>query len=109
MLKKCCICACLILMVSFLPVRSHAGSPLQVVLYDSLIGAGIGALVGASTLAFMDNPSDNTIRIAQGASIGLICGLAFGLYEISPMFYTMRTPAGEKEWVYGLQVGIPFK
>ncbi|MDT8273593.1 MAG: hypothetical protein RRA35_10435 [Desulfomonilia bacterium] len=96
-------------MVSFLPVRSHAGSPLQVVLYDSLIGAGIGALVGASTLAFMDNPSDNSIRIAQGASIGLICGLAFGLYEISPMFYTMRTPSGETGWVYGLQVGIPFK
>lgn len=109
MMKKICLCACLIVMVSFIPVRSHAGSPLQVVLYDSLIGAGIGALVGASTLAFMDKPSDNYIRIAQGTSIGMVCGLAFGLYEISPMFYTMRTPAGERDLVYGLRIGIPLK
>ncbi|MGC9323539.1 MAG: hypothetical protein ACP5G0_02205 [Desulfomonilia bacterium] len=109
MMKKLSICVLLIVLISVLPARSHAGSSLEVVLYDSVIGAGIGALVGAATLAFMDHPNEHYERIAQGASIGLICGLGFGLYEISPMFYTMQSPAGETERVYGLRVAIPFR
>ena len=91
------------------PGTSHAQSSLEVVLWDSLLGAGIGALVGAATLAFMDHPGDHLERIAQGASVGLIGGIAFGFYEISPVFYTSVDPSGRKERLYGLQVTVPLK
>jgi hypothetical protein len=108
-MKKACVSIALGLMLLILPCASHAQSSLEVVLYDSLVGAGIGALVGAATLAFVDHPSDRLERIAQGASIGLIGGIAFGFYEISPVFYTSVDPAGNKERVYGLAVTVPLK
>jgi len=108
-MKKTIVILSLVLSLFALPAQSHAGSSLEIVLWDSLMGAGIGGLVGAATLAFMDNPNDHLARIAQGASIGLICGLGFGIYEISPMFYTTTTPSGKKARVYGLRVNIPLQ
>lgn len=84
-----------------------ASSSLEVVLTDSLWGAGIGALAGAATLAFMDHPGDHLERIYQGAAIGLFIGMAFGVYELSPMFYSYTTPSGERETVYGLMYTVP--
>ena len=108
-MKKLIVTLSLALALFALPARSHAGSSLEIVLWDSLLGAGIGALVGAATLPFMEHPNDHLNRIAQGASVGLICGLGFGLYEISPMFYTQTTPSGKKERIYGLRVTIPLQ
>jgi hypothetical protein len=106
-MKKVIISLALMLALFALPTQSRAGSSLEVVMWDSLMGAGVGALVGAATLAFMEHPGDHLERIAQGASVGLICGLGFGIYEISPMFYTTTTPSGKRERVYGLQLRMP--
>ncbi|HPR50947.1 MAG TPA: hypothetical protein PLU81_04120 [Deltaproteobacteria bacterium] len=108
-MKKMIVCLAFVLALFALPAPSHAGSSLEVVFWDSLMGAGIGALVGGASLAFMDHPGDHLERIAQGASVGLVCGLGFGIYEISPMFYTSTMPSGKKERVYGLQVNIPLQ
>jgi hypothetical protein len=106
-MKKVIIFLALMLALFALPTQSRAGSSLEVIMWDSLMGAGIGALAGAATLAFMEHPGDHLERIAQGASVGLICGLGFGIYEISPMFYTTTTPSGKRERVYGLQLRMP--
>ena len=108
-MKKMLVSFAFVLAIFALPAPSHAGSSLEIVFWDSLMGAGIGALVGGAALAFMDKPGDHLERIAQGASVGLVCGLGFGIYEISPMFYTTTTPSGKKERVYGLQVMVPLK
>jgi NhaP-type Na+/H+ or K+/H+ antiporter len=108
-MKKAFVSIALALSLFVLPGTSHAQSSLEVVLWDSLLGAGIGALVGTATLAFMDHPGDHLERIAQGASVGLIGGIAFGFYEISPVFYTSVDPSGRKERLYGLRVTVPLK
>ncbi|HON37518.1 MAG: hypothetical protein ACOX3E_15335 [Desulfomonilia bacterium] len=108
-MKKAFVTMALVLSLFVLPSTSNAQSSLEVVLWDSLLGAGIGALVGAATLAFMDHPGDHLERIAQGASIGLIGGIAFGFYEISPVFYSSVDPAGNRERIYGLRVTVPLK
>jgi hypothetical protein len=107
-MKKIVMILALCLALVSLPVSSRAASSsLQVVLIDSLWGAGIGALAGAATLAFMDHPSDHYERIYQGAAVGLFIGMGFGVYELSPMFYSYTTPAGKKETVYGLTLNVP--
>lgn len=109
-MKKAVVILALCIAFTFLPHDSRAASSsLEVVLIDSLWGAGIGALAGAATLAFMDHPSDHYERIYQGAAVGLFVGLGFGVYELSPMFYSYTTPAGEKETIYGLTLNIPLK
>ena len=108
-MKKAFVTMALVLSLFVLPSTSNAQSSLEVVLWDSLLGAGIGALVGAATLAFMDHPGDHLERIAQGASVGLIGGIAFGFYEISPVFYSSVDPAGNGERLYGLRVTVPLK
>jgi len=89
------------------PVCKAASSSLEVVLTDSLWGAGIGALAGAATLAFVDDAGDHTARIYQGAAIGLFLGMAFGVYELSPMFSSYTSPDGNREMIYGLSLRIP--
>lgn len=108
-MKRILVSIALVLSLFVLPAQSQAASSLEIVFWDSLMGAGMGALVGTATLAFMNNPGDHLERIAQGASIGLICGLGFGVYEISPMFYTTTTPSGQKERVYGLRLTAPLQ
>jgi hypothetical protein len=110
-MKKVLILVAICLALCSLPQEGRAASStsLEIVLWDSLLGAAIGSLVGAATLPFMDHPNDHYNRILQGASLGLLCGLGFGVYEISPMFYTTTTPSGQKERVYGLTVNIPLK
>ncbi len=109
-MKKIIIVFALIAAVFVCPCRSSAAeSSLDIVLYDGLVGAGIGALAGAATLAFMDHPGDHLMRIPQGASIGLLCGIAFGVYEIRPVYYTDSRPDGSKEKVYGMVFSMPLK
>ncbi len=108
-MKKCVIKLSLCLAVFMLPQQGRAAQTLEVVLVDSLWGAAIGGLIGGATLAFMDHPGDHLDRIYQGAAVGVICGVAFGLYEIRPMFSSYTTPAGQKEYLYGLNLRIPLK
>ena len=46
-------------------------------------GTGIGAAVGAVSLITEDKPSDHTVNIARGASLGLYGGIGYGVWEIS--------------------------
>lgn len=107
-MKRLVCCAVLALSLVSLPTPSPAASQLQVVAEDSLWGALIGTLVGTATLAFRDHPSDHLDVIYKGASIGLVCGIAFGVYEISPVFYGYRDPV-TKETTYALGITIPLK
>ena len=44
-------------------------------------GTAIGAGAGAVTLAFEEKPSDHTVNVARGASLGLYAGIAYGLLQ----------------------------
>lgn len=55
-------------------------SELRTVLLSSAYGAGAGALVGVTALAFSDNPGQNLSLVARGASLGLYVGLGVGIY-----------------------------
>lgn len=46
--------------------------------WGTLAGAGAGIL----SLAFEDRPSDHTINIARGASLGLYGGIIYGVIEL---------------------------
>ena len=89
-------------------VQARAASSLQVVMEDALWGAAIGTMVGAATLPFMEHPSEHYDRLAKGAGLGLIGGLAFGAYEIAPVFYATKDPVS-KETVYGFMLSLPLK
>jgi hypothetical protein len=108
-MKKGLIIISLCLALFMLPGQSQAAPALEVVLVDSLWGAGIGTLVGAATLAFMDKPSNHLARIYQGTAAGILCGVAFGMYEIRPTYYSYNSPSGQKEYVYGVSFSIPLK
>jgi hypothetical protein len=112
-MKKIIAIAAFVLAAAFSPsVSSAAGPekpPLEVVLYDGLIGGAIGAVAGTATLAFMDHPGDHMNRVVQGAAIGTLCGMAFGFYEIRPVLYTYTDHSGRREMAYGLAVNLPLK
>ena len=107
-MKKLRVCLLLAAFVMGMALPARAESSLKVVFEDALWGAAIGTLVGAGTLAFMDTPSDHYERLAQGAAIGLVLGVGFGVYEIAPVFYTLRAP-GSQERIYGLNLVVPLK
>lgn len=107
-MKKMIISIVLALSLFSLPAESFAASQLQVVAEDSLWGALIGGLVGTAALAFRDHPSDHYDLIYKGTSVGLVCGVAFGIYEISPVFYGYRDPV-TKETIYAFGLTIPLK
>lgn len=64
-------------------VKTTQASELRTVLMSSAYGAGAGALVGVTALAFSDNPGQNLNLVARGASLGLYAGLAVGIYMVS--------------------------
>jgi len=103
-MKRMLIIMVLGLALCSLPQESQAAptSSLELVFWDCLLGAGIGALVGTASLAFASHASDHYDHIAKGASIGLICGLAYGAWEIRPMYTLNTTPSGQKDRLYGL-------
>lgn len=47
-------------------------------------GMAIGTAVGTVTLAFEEKPSEHTINIARGASLGLYGGIAYGMLQMNP-------------------------
>jgi len=112
-MKKIIALLAFVLAVFVLPCPSQAAGPgdpsLEVVLYDSLVGAGIGALAGTATLAFMDHPGDHLDRVYQGAAIGMLCGMVFGMYEIRPVLYSYTNHSGKRDTAYGLAFTMPLK
>jgi hypothetical protein len=112
-MKKIITILAFVLAVFVLPCPSQAAGPekptLEIILYDGLVGAGIGALAGTATLAFMDHPNDHLNRIAQGAAVGVLCGMAFGLWEIRPVLYSCTDHEGKKDMAYGLSFNLSLK
>jgi hypothetical protein len=101
-----------ILILSFICVspQSYAASGVGSLISASLLGTSIGLLVGATTLVFMNNPSEHQERVYRSAAIGFACGFGLGLYGmISPTYSTSGARGGQKEHVWGLQVRIPLK
>ncbi len=110
-MKKAIAVVMFIFCMAVIPQKGMAmsSSSLQIIGEDCLWGVVIGALVGAATLAFTEDPGEMAgRRIAQGASIGTLCGLVFGFYEISPMFQAMEDPV-TKEKTYAFSVTVPLK
>ncbi|MEA3221742.1 MAG: hypothetical protein U9P49_01070 [Thermodesulfobacteriota bacterium] len=107
-MKKLAISILLVISLLAIPAQGMADSSLKIIFEDTVWGLCIGALVGTATLAFVDHPSDHLDRIAQGASVGVIGGMCFGLYEISPVFYSIKDPV-HKDRVYVVGLRIPFK
>lgn len=107
-MKKLILTVMLSLFLIAPPTETWAAAQLQVVAEDSLWGALIGGLIGTAALAFRDHPSDHTELIVRGAAVGLVCGVAFGIYEISPVFYGYRDPV-TKETTYALGLRVPIK
>lgn len=47
-----------------------------------VVGGGLaGAILGLSTLSFVEEPKENTKNIVMGASLGIIAGVAFVMYN----------------------------
>lgn len=45
-------------------------------------GTLAGALVGVGSVALSENPSEKSMNIARGASLGLYAGIGYGLYQL---------------------------
>tara|TARA_B100001248_G_scaffold260398_1_gene248494 strand:- start:1674 stop:2063 length:390 start_codon:yes stop_codon:yes gene_type:complete len=56
-------------------------------------GTLVGAMVGAASIAFEDEPSEKLQNIARGASLGLYSGIALGVYVTN--FYGKQSPEEE--------------
>jgi hypothetical protein len=57
---------------------------------NSLYGGGVGALVGAAFLAFVDNPSDHVDFITTGAAAGVLIGAIWGAYDSSTAYVSLE-------------------
>ncbi len=71
-------------------------------LTSAAYGTLVGALVGAASLAFVDNPDDELQRVAKGASLGLYAGIALGIYVTQ--YYTEEA---EPELGKEIEVSLP--
>jgi hypothetical protein len=70
----------LVLGIVFLPPQAQA-EDLRDFLVTSAYGTLTGAMVGALSLAFVDNPTSQVNNIAKGASLGIYAGVAWGSYR----------------------------
>jgi hypothetical protein len=71
-------------------------------LTSAAYGTLVGALVGAASLAFVDNPDDELQKVAKGASLGLYAGIALGIYVTQ-----FHSDEPEPELGKELEVSIP--
>ena len=61
---------------------SQTNAEMKAFITSSTYGVLAGALVGAATLAFTENPSDHLRNVAKGASLGLYAGILLGVYVV---------------------------
>lgn len=88
-----------------LPQKAHAQIPAKAKAFLTIVGYGTagGALLGAASMAFGTSPR----AIAQGASIGLYAGIAFGAYVLfavsnkKPGSYDDNSTYSDSTDVYG--------
>lgn len=90
-----------------LPAVADDGRSMSAFLRACAWGTGIGAGVGALSLAFEDNPSEHTMNVARGASLGLYGGIIFGIMKAQrgeqPMSdYGMLVPRLDRNGISGL-------
>lgn len=75
---------CIFLILTFLTPSTYAAvgedNKMREFLTSAAYGTLVGALIGAASLAFVDNPDDELQRVAKGASLGLYAGIALGIY-----------------------------
>jgi hypothetical protein len=109
-MKRLFVSLVLVLSIVCISPQSYAAPGIGSLISTSLLGTSIGILVGATTLVFMNNPSDHQERVYRSAAIGFACGFGLGLYGmISPTYTESRTHQGQKEKVWGLQIRIPLE
>lgn len=61
-------------------VQTLQAAELKEFLMSCAYGTGGGALIGAASIAFQDEPGEHMGNIARGASLGLYAGIGMGLY-----------------------------
>ncbi|HKJ87580.1 MAG TPA: hypothetical protein VKA48_03645 [Gammaproteobacteria bacterium] len=67
-----------------LPTPSRAASYVaQDVWYSTLYGAAIGGVAGAGVMLLTDQPLDHTDYMVTGVGVGILSGLAYGIYSYS--------------------------
>ncbi len=57
-----------------------AENPFKVILEDAVYGGLVGSLLGAASLAFVNNKSDHVDNIGYGAALGIMAGAGIGFY-----------------------------
>lgn len=60
---------------------AQAETKSSIVLKGTGYGAAIGAIVGASLVALSKEPGDNMQYLYQGAAVGALAGVVYGVYE----------------------------
>ena len=63
-----------------LVVQTIQAAELKEFLMSCAYGTGGGALLGAASIAFQEEPGEHMGNIARGASLGLYAGIGMGLY-----------------------------
>ncbi|MGA1599862.1 MAG: hypothetical protein ACO4AU_12480 [bacterium] len=81
-MKKNLISLAVLLLLSTASVRAQS---LEVVFKDGLWGAGIGATIMLASWSLSEDQKSDDLQkgLVRGASIGLLVGVAYGLYEVN--------------------------
>src|SRR5665213_2784626 len=69
-------------LILLMSLQARAENETREFVMSCTYGVMAGTLVGAASLAFTSQPSDNLNRVARGASIGLYAGILLGLYVV---------------------------
>jgi hypothetical protein len=55
----------------------------QDIWYSTLYGGAIGGVAGAGVMLLKDDPLDHTDYVVTGVGVGILAGLAYGIYSYS--------------------------
>jgi hypothetical protein len=55
----------------------------QDIWYSTLYGAAIGGIAGTGVMLLSDDPMDHTDYVVTGVGVGILTGLAYGIYSYS--------------------------
>jgi hypothetical protein len=72
---------CTLFIASILSGQSSHADSVKDFLVACGYGTAAGAALGLASVAFSENPSDNSMNIARGASLGLYGGIIYGLVQ----------------------------
>ena len=81
----------------------------QDIWYSTLYGAAIGGVAGTGVMLLTDDPLDHTDYVVTGVGVGILTGLAYGIYSYSassPYGLVNVDPAGTAR--YALPTPQPF-